>query len=157
MTLLLGQSTVVATFDSRLAHNVLSRSYASSHDIDVVAPVVRLLLVVTEGGRISSIAVDFTLVHNLNVDAILGRWWLEWRMANEGMCYILDKTILSCLICLVVHLMLPVNAQIFAEHHPTAFGDERQPSASTSTPNTTSVTESTPPSGHRTLHDNFLS
>jgi len=32
-----------------------------------------------------STAVDFTVVDDLQIDAVLGVWWLEWHMLNGGM------------------------------------------------------------------------
>ena len=85
MSLLVAHLPVSATFNTCFVHNLLSKSFVSSHDILVLGPVIRLPLTIMENYVACSTAVDFTVVDDLQVDAVLGVWRLEWHMSNGGM------------------------------------------------------------------------
>jgi len=84
MSLLLAQFPVSIAFDPQTPSNLLSKSFAISHNIDIEGPICALQLTALQSDRGRSVVINVTPVDDLVVDAILGQWWCEWCSVNKS-------------------------------------------------------------------------
>jgi len=84
MNLLLAQCPASIAFDPQTSSNLLSKSFAVSHNIDIEGPICALQLTALQSDRGRSVVINFTPVDDLVVDAVLGQWWSEWCSVNKS-------------------------------------------------------------------------